>query len=408
MTASLAPDDYTIAWICALPLEAAAARAMLDKTHTPPRWPTTDPNAYEFGELSGHYIVIVHLPDGVYGKVSAAAVVSRMRSTFRRLEFGVMVGIGGGVPEGKNDIRLGDVVVSKPGPNHNGVIQYDYDKSVHGGKFEQTGILNRPPQILLRHMTRFKARQMTGTDDAISKTLEEVVERNLSLKDGFSPPRGHADFLFRSSYRHVNEEDTCEKCDKEQLVKRPPRDTRAPYIHYGLIASADQVMKDSELRDRLAQQHGILCFEMEAAGLMDELPTLVIRGICDYCDSHKNKEWQGYAALVAASYAKVFLSGIPGSPVISIDTKLREYYDMNNRLRIKRLSGEILDMAQCYINLSIIEYKNKNQDMKLHAKLPSSGFSLFNRLKLAADTPEREATLPDLFCDRKLPNGQVI
>jgi nucleoside phosphorylase len=317
MMASLTPDDYAIAWISALPLEAAAARAMLDKTHPPPRWPTTDPNAYEFGELSGHYIVIAHLPDGVYGKVSAAAVLSRMRSTFSRLEFGVMVGIGGGVPGGKNDIRLGDVVVSKPGPNHNGVIQYDYGKSVHGGRFEQTGVLNKPPQILLRHMSQFKARQMTGAQDDVLKTVGEVLGRNPNLKDRFSPPEERTDFLFRSSYRHVDNEGTCEKCDKEQLVKRPLRYTRAPYIHYGPIASGDQVMKDSELRDRLAQQYGILCFEMEAAGLMDELPTLVIRGICDYCDSHKNKEWQGYAALVAAAYAKAFLSGIPGTPVIS-------------------------------------------------------------------------------------------
>jgi nucleoside phosphorylase len=95
------------------------------------------PNAYELGELSGHYIVIAHLPDGVYGKVSAAAVVSRMRSTFRQLKFGVMVGIGGGVPGGKNDIRLGDVVVSKSGPNHNGVIQYDYGKAVQGGNLSK-------------------------------------------------------------------------------------------------------------------------------------------------------------------------------------------------------------------------------------------------------------------------------
>ncbi|RHZ66648.1 hypothetical protein CDV55_100496 [Aspergillus turcosus] len=389
MMHSLTPDDYTIAWICALPVEAAAARAMLDKTHTPPRWSTTDPNAYEFGELSGHYIVIAHLPDGVYGKVSAAAVVSRMRSTFRRLEFG-------------------DVVVSKPGPNHNGVIQYDYGKAVPGGKFEQTGILNKPPQILLRHMSQFRARQMTGAEDAVSKTMAEVLERNPNLRDRFSHPEENTDFLFRSSYRHVNKEDTCGKCDKEQLVKRPLRDTRTPYIHYGLIASGDQVMKDSEIRDCLAQQHEILCFEMEAAGLMDELPTLVIRGICDYCDSHKNKKWQGYAALAAAAYAKVFLSGIPGPPVISIDTKLQEYYEMDNRLRIKRLSGDFLDMEQCYINLSIIEYQNKNQDTKSQAERRSSGFSLLNRLKITADTPEREVTLPDLFRDRKLPDGQMI
>jgi nucleoside phosphorylase len=306
----LTPNDYTIAWICALPLEAAAASAMLDKIHSLPPLPP-DSNAYELGELNGHYIVIAYLPAGVYGTVSAATVVSRMRSTFPRLQFGLMVGIGGGVPGEKNDIRLGDVVVSKPGPNHSGVIRYDYGKAVEGGKFETTGTLNKPPQTLLTHMSQLETRQVIGGEDAFSKTVWEVLERNHNLKDRFSPPKEHTDFLFCSSYRHVDKQDTCEKCDKEQLVKRPRRDTRAPYIHYGLIASGNQVMKDSETRDRLAQQHGILCFEMEAAGLMDEFPTLVIRGISDYCDSHKQKHWQGYAALTAAAYAKLLLSVIP-------------------------------------------------------------------------------------------------
>lgn len=115
--------DYTIVWICALVLEAAAARAMLDKIHAPPQQ-ISDPNAYEFGELNGHYIVIAYLPNGVYGTVSAATVVSRMRLTFPRLQLGLMVGIGGGVPSKSNDIRLGDVVVSKPGRKHGGVIHF--------------------------------------------------------------------------------------------------------------------------------------------------------------------------------------------------------------------------------------------------------------------------------------------
>ncbi|GAB1211414.1 hypothetical protein ATERTT37_000528 [Aspergillus terreus] len=50
---------------------------------------------------------------------------------------------------------------------------------------------------------------------------------------------------------------------------------------------------------------------MESAGIMDQLPCLVIRGICDYCDSHKQKNWQGYAALAAAAYAKNLLSIVP-------------------------------------------------------------------------------------------------
>ncbi|KAL4769413.1 nucleoside phosphorylase domain-containing protein [Aspergillus nidulans var. acristatus] len=308
--ASLVVDDYTVAWICALPLEATAARAMLDKTHTsPPR--ITDPNAYDFGELNGHRIVIAYLPNGVYGAVSAATVISRMRLTFPRLQFGLMVGIGGGVPSESHDIRLGDVVVSKPGKKHGGVIQYDYGQAVQGGRFDQTGVLNQPPQALLTHMSRLESNHITGGEDAISKLVSAALEQNPNIKEGFAAPEQHTDLLFYSSYQHVDKEQDCESCDKEQLVNRQPRDTKAPYIHYGLIASGNQVMKDSKTRDRLAQQYGILCFEMEAAGLANELPTIVIRGICDYCDSHKHKKWQGYAALTAAAYAKSILSTMP-------------------------------------------------------------------------------------------------
>jgi nucleoside phosphorylase len=311
--ASLTPEDYTIAWICALPLEAAAARAMLDKIHTPLQQ-SKDPNAYDVGELRGHYIVIAYLPNGVYGTVSAAAVVSRMRLTFPRLQYGLMVGIGGGVPSKRNDIRLGDVVVSKPCGEHGGVIQYDYGKAVQGGRFERTGHKNGPPQALLTHMSRCQANWMVSGEDTVSKLVCEVLERYPSMREIFSPPKQDTDLLFHSSYHHADAQSDCEKCDKGKLVNRQPRPTRAPYIHYGLIASGDQVMKDSETRDRLAQQYEILCFEMEAAGLMDQLQTLVIRGICDYCDSHKQKQWQGYAALTAAAYARSLLSIVPVEP----------------------------------------------------------------------------------------------
>ncbi|CAG8342501.1 unnamed protein product [Penicillium nalgiovense] len=50
---------------------------------------------------------------------------------------------------------------------------------------------------------------------------------------------------------------------------------------------------------------------MEAAGLMNDFPCLVIRGICDYADSHKNKEWQGYAAIAVAAYAKELVLVVP-------------------------------------------------------------------------------------------------
>ncbi|KAL2782847.1 hypothetical protein BJX66DRAFT_345468 [Aspergillus keveii] len=307
---SLLLDDYRIAWICALPLEAVAARAMLDRIHPSPRG-ISDPYTYKFGELHGHHIVIGYLPDGVYGTTSAAAVVSRMCLTFPRLRYGLMVGIGGGVPNENNDIRLGDVVVSKPGVKHTGVIQYDYGKTVQDGQFVQTGTLNQPPHALLSRLSQVKAEQMMTGSNAMPKIVSTVLERYPKMKENFSPPEEHADFLFESPYHHTNKESDCAACDKGQLVIRQPRDRKSPYVHYGLIASGNQVMKDSGTRDRLAKEYGILCFEMEAAGLMNELPTLVIRGICDYCDSHKQKQWQGYAALTAAAFAKVLLSELP-------------------------------------------------------------------------------------------------
>ncbi len=50
---------------------------------------------------------------------------------------------------------------------------------------------------------------------------------------------------------------------------------------------------------------------MEAAGLMPDFPCIVVRGVCDYADSHKNKQWQGYAALAAALYVKELLEYVP-------------------------------------------------------------------------------------------------
>ena len=93
-------------------------------------------------------------------------------------------------------------------------------------------------------------------------------------------------------------------------------------VHYGLIASGNQVIKDAAFRDEINKRLGgkVLCFEMEAAGLMNDFPCIVIRGICDYADSHKNKAWQEHAAAVAAAFAKEFLSVVPKQEVDHMPT----------------------------------------------------------------------------------------
>jgi len=307
-------EDYTVAWICALPLEVAAAKAILDNIHPRLSQPVGDDNAYTLGEISGHNIVVACLPSGVYGIASAATVAAHMRITFPSIRFGLMVGIGGGVPSTKNDIRLGDVVVSKPTGGFGGVVQYDYGKAMSGGDFQRTGMLNRPPQTLLTALAKLQANNITE-GSKVAGFLAEINQRFSHQAFQFARPE-QEDCLYLTDYSHVDvNSKTCSACDVTKIVPRLSRDHNQPVVHYGLIASANQVVKDSRLRDKLGQELGEYCVEMEAAGLMNNFPCLVIRGICDYADSHKNKEWQGYAAAVAAAYTKELLSVVPRSLV---------------------------------------------------------------------------------------------
>jgi nucleoside phosphorylase len=99
------------------------------------------------------------------------------------------------------------------------------------------------------------------------------------------------------------------------LVVRSDRASSDPVIHYGVVGSSNAVIKDGMTRDDLKRKFGLICVEMEAAGLMDAFPGLVIRGICDYADSHKNKQWQPYAAAVAAAYFKELLLILPSDEI---------------------------------------------------------------------------------------------
>jgi nucleoside phosphorylase len=300
-------DSYTIAWICALPIELAAAKIFLDEVHPRLHQPKSDLNVYTLGSIGGHNIVVVCLPAGVYGTTSATAAVAYLKSTYPNIQFALMVGIGGGVPLGKPDIRLGDIVVSKPSDTFGGVIQYDYGKTVGNGHFYHTGSLNKPPPILLKTIAQMESDYMLGKISLCNIMASSLHKEEVQTQF----PRPSKDQLFQSTYDHVGNKSDCSACDTSELVDRPERTTEEPQVHYGLIASGNQVMKDARTRDSIAQGRNILCFEMEAAGLMDEIPSLVIRGICDYCDSHKHKEWQGYAAFVAAAYAKALLTLIP-------------------------------------------------------------------------------------------------
>jgi nucleoside phosphorylase len=323
-------NDYTVGWVVALPKELVAAEAMLDEKHPDlPRHPN-DQNAYTLGRVSGHNVVVACLPKGEIGNNSSATVAARMTSTFPSIKFGLLVGIGGGVPK---SVRLGDVVVSVPTGEFSGVVQWDFGKTLQGGVFKRTGALNRPPTELLAALTKLeKDHIMKGSK--IPQYLEELKKNWPKLASKYARSASMRDLLFKADCAHVNgpnncnirnepedgdgdgeEEDEdedneggnhCTNCDQTKIVHRKPRGMR---VHYGLIASGNQVIKDATFRDEINGRIGgkVLCFEMEAAGLVHDFPCIVIRGICDYADTHKNKHWQEHAAAVAAAFAKEVL-----------------------------------------------------------------------------------------------------
>ena len=299
-----------VGWICALPIELAAAAEMLDEEHQDLPQDSTDTNSYTFGRIGEHNVVVACLPAGQLGTSSAAAVASQMRSRFPSIRFGLMVGIGGGVPSAEVDIRLGDVVISQPFAQHGGVVQFDFGKTGPEGRFTRTGSLNAPPMILLAALAKLRSnyiRQRFNLSKHLSP-LERLPE--------FAYQDAEYDKLYKPMYNHAGGP-TCDSCTDDGLVARIPRPNTDALLHFGTIASGNQVMKDGVTRDRLSSElGGILCFEMEAAGLMNNFPCLIIRGICDYADSHKNKRWQPYASATAAGCAKELLNTIPRDAIV--------------------------------------------------------------------------------------------
>jgi nucleoside phosphorylase len=260
------------------------------------------------------------LPDGEYGIASAAGVARDMLHSFPNVRIGLMVGIGGGAPIPKHDIRLGDIVVSVPRDGKGGVSQYDFGKTIQGQSFRPTGFLNQPPMVLRGAVSGLKS-QYESDGHQLEDAINSILEKKPRLLQKYRRPEPNTDRLYQAEITHPLQGDLgCTAVCGDNLsnmIVRPARTTYEdnPTIHYGLIASANQLMKDAIVRDILAAEKDVLCFEMEAAGLMNHFPSLVIRGICDYSDSHKNKKWQGYAAMVAAAYAKDLLCRIPPNKV---------------------------------------------------------------------------------------------
>lgn len=314
-------DYYTVGWICAIYPEYVAAQAFLDEKHDAPAFVSVnDNNNYTLGRIGRHNVVIAVLPEREYGIASAASVATDMVHSFPNIRIGLMVGTAGGAPSRKHDIRLGDIVVSTPSNGSGGVFQYDFGKSIQDQAFRATGHLDKSPTLLRTAMNGLRAAHEAYGHE-LDAAIQDVLRDHPRLQKRYSRPDQRSDRLYRSDVTHpIDDESGCAAvCSRNpaHFVRRAERtaDADNPAIHYGRIGSANQLMKDAVLRDKLSEKYDLLCFEMEAAGLMNHFHCLVIRGISNYSDTHKNDQWQGYAAMAAAAYAKALLLRIAPNQV---------------------------------------------------------------------------------------------
>lgn len=323
--------DYTVGWICDLWPETLALELCLDEPYRCPTYllSPNDTNRYILGKIFNHNVVIVCPPDRSYDTFSTSDVANNMLRSFPNITIGLMVGISGGAPSTYHDIRLGDIVVGSPRDCKRGIplSQRKQDQD-----FQETEFLSELPSVLLTAVEDLKADyqkkpgSLEATMDFIIQYKEEELQKKLKRPDASTDILYQNNFVcpfntYSTESLFFETEPHCfETCgiDPVNVVSRPElrRRPRSPVVHYGLIALTDRPMTDAIHRDEFATRWDVLCFAMEPVRPVSSLPCLHIRGICDYADSHKNNQWQGYAAMAAAAYARDLLSRIALEKVV--------------------------------------------------------------------------------------------
>lgn len=342
-------DDFEIAVICALSIEYNAVTLIFDEfwDHKGDKYgrASGDPNHYTTGRVGKYNVVLALLPN--MGTIDAASAAASMRSSYRALKLALLVGVCGGVPRGEQgeEVLLGDVIISKS------VVRYDFGRQYPDRFVRKNTIgdnLGWPNKDIRNLLVWFETDHGIGelerrTADFLQQLQANAAKNRRAGKDKYRYPGTAQDQLFRPDYRHKHHiaaaclcrdclddaHPVCDAalnslcgdlgCDKSQLVVRDRLDEKqqleredstaaqAPALYVGAVASGDKVIKSAAHRDKIAAKENVIAFEMEGAGVWDEVPCIMVKGVCDYADSHKHKGWQNFAAATAASAAKAIL-----------------------------------------------------------------------------------------------------
>ncbi|KAF2719178.1 purine and uridine phosphorylase, partial [Polychaeton citri CBS 116435] len=307
-TPSQGQDAYHIGIICASELEMFVLEQFLDEKHPSLRKSTKDYNKYTLGRMGRHHVAIAYLNWSLTGETSVTASVESMLRSFP-IRIGLSVGVCGGVWSEKVDMRLGDVIVSQQNDIHGGVVKYDFSKA-RDGEFRITGLSMKPPRVISSALQSLRAVHRSQ-GNRLSSTHADMLLKPLSMTGLLKHQGTENDQLFEANYNHFQKGVSCHSCDPSRLVlRRPDRTDTTPRVHYGTIALSNQLIEDGLTRDRIAKTEGMIGFEREAAGFPEGFPCILIRGVCDYTDSHRNRQWKPYAIAAATAFVKELLYSI--------------------------------------------------------------------------------------------------
>ncbi|KAL4748253.1 hypothetical protein BDW72DRAFT_156673 [Aspergillus terricola var. indicus] len=370
VTPTLDPSLYTVAWIAPLEIEVQAARHILDNVHSG-RFPVGPGDDYVFhaGEIHGHNVVIATFAAGQpYGTNSATSLASHVKKFFPNLWFGLLVGVAAGLPKlscsPPRDIRLGDVIVaySPPGGDHPAIIPYGLGKQKGDIGFEllRNGhALPRTERIVGSAIGKIKAEKQDAR--AILAYYRGIADTATKFPD----PGQENDFLYLPG-------------ESLPVPRQRRPDAERTRVWYGSIGSGDKLLKSSRGRDEIRDKYNVIGLEMEAAGVLNEIPVGIIRGVCDYGDEQKNKDWQPYAAVMAAAFAKEVLFEIPPKSAGSVGMKpvfteadyscLRDLLVTDpetERRRIEATKGGLLDDSFRWV-LENAEFRKWHSDPNSH------------------------------------------
>lgn len=348
-------DDFEVAIVCALKAEFDAISLVIDEfwdSHYDPYGKAVgDTNSYRTGRIGKHNVALLQLRH--MGKAHAAAAAASLRSSFNRLRLVLLVGGCAAVPQRNNvNIVLGDVIIST------GIVQYDF-----GRKFPNEFIRKDTPQDNLAKPCKeignvLAALQTSNVTDCLIKRTASLLTdlqknaQNRGYGSKYDYPGVYQDKLFKSDYHHKHHSLVCHMCsmtddsvcetalwttcedlgceekglvadrqrlkEKLKLCQKGDITYQNPNIFFGLVGSGDTVMKSGYDRDRLAAAEDIIAFEMEAAGLWEDVPSLVVKGVFDYGDSHKNKLWHHFSSATAACTARAIIERLPRTEGCSI------------------------------------------------------------------------------------------